>query len=90
MGKVQVNLDELWAGFYPRVEPLEPEVWKEWEQDGAACRIVRYQVGVFQRRASKGRGVLRLSTGRDQTPRTSITGTPTVITSRNSCGLKSI
>lgn len=37
-GKVPANLDELWAGFDPRKEPLETEVLKEWEQDGAVCR----------------------------------------------------
>ena len=42
------NLDELWAGFDPRKEPLDVEVLREWEQDGAVCRIVRYRVGVFR------------------------------------------
>ncbi|MEO6754138.1 MAG: hypothetical protein ABIP85_20360 [Chthoniobacteraceae bacterium] len=30
------------------MEPLETEVLKEWQQDGAVCRLVRYQVGVFK------------------------------------------
>ncbi len=47
-GTVPANLDELWAGFDPRKEPLETEVLKEWEQDGVVCRVVRYQVGVFK------------------------------------------
>ena len=46
--RAPTNLDELWAGFDPRSEPLETEVLKEWEQDGVVCRIVRYQVGVFK------------------------------------------
>ncbi len=29
-GKVPQNLDELWAGFDPRKEPLEAEVTKVW------------------------------------------------------------
>jgi hypothetical protein len=47
-GAVPQNLDELWAGFDPRKEPLAVEVLKEWEQDGAVCRVVRYQVGIFK------------------------------------------
>lgn len=47
-GKVPQNLDELWAGFDPRKEPLEVEVTKEWEVDGVVCQIIRYRVGVFK------------------------------------------
>lgn len=47
-GRVPADLDELWEGFDPRREPLETEVLKEWEQDGAVCRVVRYQAGVFK------------------------------------------
>ncbi len=47
-GRVPANLDELWADFDPRKEPLEVEVLKEWEQDGAVCRLVRFQVGIFK------------------------------------------
>jgi len=47
-GKVPQNLDELWAGFDPRKEPLEAEVTKVWEQDGIVCQIIRYRVGVFK------------------------------------------
>lgn len=46
--KVPTTLDELWAGFDPRKEPLHIEVLKEWEQDGAVCRVVRYDVGTFK------------------------------------------
>jgi pimeloyl-ACP methyl ester carboxylesterase len=47
-GWVPASLGELWAGYDPRREPLAAEVLKEWEQDGAVCRIVRYQVGIFK------------------------------------------
>ena len=52
-GPVPRDLTELWAGFDPREDPLESELLKEWEQDGAVCRIVRYQVGVFKGAPSK-------------------------------------
>lgn len=47
-GRVPANVEELWAGFDPRREPLEAGVLREWEQDGVVCRIVRYRVGVFK------------------------------------------
>ena len=47
-GHPPATLDELWAGFDPRKEPLHAEVLKEWEQDGAVCRVVRYEVGTFK------------------------------------------
>ncbi len=45
---VPQSVQELWADFDPRKDPLETEVLKEWEQSGVVCRIVRYQVGVFK------------------------------------------
>ena len=46
-GKVPQTFEALWAGYDPRKEPLETEVFKEWEEDGVVLRIIRYQVGVF-------------------------------------------
>jgi cephalosporin-C deacetylase-like acetyl esterase len=44
------NVAELWADFpgLDRTTPIEAEILKSWEQDGVACRLVRYQVGVFK------------------------------------------
>lgn len=42
------SLDELWAGYDPRKEPLEEETTLEWEQDGVICRVVRYRIGSFK------------------------------------------
>lgn len=47
-GKVPQNVEELWAGYDPRKEPLEPEVLKEWEKDGVVIRVVRYRIGIFK------------------------------------------
>ncbi|MEI7651055.1 MAG: acetylxylan esterase [Verrucomicrobiota bacterium] len=49
-GKAPQSLDELWAAYDPRKEPLEAEVTKEWEQDGIVCRVIRYRVGIFKGR----------------------------------------
>lgn len=42
------NLDELWAGYDPRIEPLDVEILEEWEDDGIVCRVIRYRVGIFK------------------------------------------
>ena len=47
-GKVPQTVEELWAGYDPRKEPLEVEVLKEWEEDGVVLRVIRYQIGVFK------------------------------------------
>lgn len=46
-GRIPRTLEELWAGYDPRAEPLEVEVLKEWEQDGVVLKVLRYRVGVF-------------------------------------------
>ena len=42
------NFAEMWSGFDPRVEPLETETLKEWEQEDVIFRIVRFRIGVFK------------------------------------------
>lgn len=46
---------ELWSGFddEDKKSPLFVETFKEWEQEGVVCRIVRYQVGIFKGAPSK-------------------------------------
>ncbi len=47
-GKPPQTVDELWADFDPRREPLDVEVLKEWEQDGVVLKVLRYRIGVFK------------------------------------------
>ncbi|MHC4629142.1 MAG: dienelactone hydrolase family protein, partial [Planctomycetota bacterium] len=42
------TLEELWAGYDPRAEPLETETLKEWEEADVVLCIVRYQIGTFK------------------------------------------
>jgi hypothetical protein len=49
-GAAPQTVQELWAGYDPRAEPLEIEILKEWEEDNVALRIVRYRIGVFKRK----------------------------------------
>ena len=47
-GNAPQTLEQLWAGFDPRKEPLDVEVLHEWEQDGVVLKVIRYRVGVFK------------------------------------------
>jgi Dienelactone hydrolase family len=47
-GKSPQTVEELWAGYDPRKEPLETEVLKEWEEDGVVLRVLRYRIGIFK------------------------------------------
>ena len=42
------SVEELWADFDPRRDPLETEVIREWREDGGVFRHVRFLVGTFK------------------------------------------
>ncbi|MEM7698401.1 MAG: dienelactone hydrolase family protein [Verrucomicrobiota bacterium] len=45
---VPETVADLWADIDPRAEPLQVEVIREWEEDGAVVRYLRYTVCTFQ------------------------------------------
>lgn len=45
---VPETVEELWADFDPRRDPLEVEVIREWSEAGGTFRHVRYLVGTFK------------------------------------------
>jgi len=45
---VPQSVAELWADFDPRKSPLEVEFIREWKEDGAVLRHVRFLVGTFK------------------------------------------
>jgi hypothetical protein len=47
-GKAPQDFDLLWKGYDPRLEPLDIEVLKEWEEDEVVLRIMRYRIGIFK------------------------------------------
>ena len=47
-GKAPATFEEMWAGFDPRMEPLDVEMLKEWEEDGVVLKVLRYHIGVFK------------------------------------------
>ncbi|MFN7565038.1 MAG: alpha/beta hydrolase family protein [Prosthecobacter sp.] len=42
------SVEELWADFDPRRDPIETEVIREWKEDGMVLRHVRYFIGSFK------------------------------------------
>ena len=42
------SVQELWADFDPRKDPIEAEVIREWKEDGGVFRHVRYLIGTFK------------------------------------------
>jgi hypothetical protein len=50
---VPQSVAELWADFDPRRDPIETEVIREWKEDGAVLRHVRYFIGSFKGRPAR-------------------------------------
>jgi dienelactone hydrolase len=46
--QVPRTVEELWADFDPRSEPLDAQVVREWQKDGIVFRYVTYRVGTFK------------------------------------------
>ncbi len=46
-GLVLQDVEQLWKGYDPRIEPLEIETLDAWEDSGVICRIICYCVGTF-------------------------------------------
>ncbi|MCA9174947.1 MAG: dienelactone hydrolase family protein [Planctomycetales bacterium] len=42
------SVEQLWAGYDPRSEPLEARVVREWQEDGVTLRYVTYAIGAFR------------------------------------------
>ena len=42
------DFDTMWGDYDPRVEPLEVEILKEWEEEGVILKVLRYRIGVFK------------------------------------------
>ncbi|MDA7527578.1 dienelactone hydrolase family protein [bacterium] len=42
------SVEQLWAGYDPRSEPLEVSVVREWQEDGLTLRYVVYAIGTFK------------------------------------------
>ncbi|WDE99392.1 NPCBM/NEW2 domain-containing protein [Lentisphaera profundi] len=62
------SFDELWQDFDPQKEPLDIEVLKQWEQDGIVMKIVRYRVGIFNKKKAMMAAIYGYPKGAENLP----------------------
>jgi hypothetical protein len=67
-GGVPRSVQELWADFDPRRDPLEIEVVREWREDGGVFRLVRYLVGTFKGKAARMAAIYGFPEGGEKLP----------------------
>ena len=62
------SVDTMWQGYNPRLENLETEILKEWEQDDVILRIIRYRIGEFKGKRAMMAGVYGFPKGAQTVP----------------------
>lgn len=67
-GMAPENLNELWAGFDPRKEPISTRIIKEWEQEEIICQVVLYHIGTFKGTPSTMLGIYGYPKGGQNLP----------------------
>jgi hypothetical protein len=58
----------MWSGFDPRLEPLETEILKEWEDDGVILQVLRFRIGLFKGKRAMMAGVYGYPRGAKRIP----------------------
>ncbi|MDB3957282.1 dienelactone hydrolase family protein [Opitutales bacterium] len=58
----------MWQGYNPRLENLETEILKEWEQDDVILRVIRYRIGEFKGKRAMMAGVYGFPKGAQTVP----------------------
>ncbi|EMI42007.1 dienelactone hydrolase family protein [Rhodopirellula sp. SWK7] len=67
-GKSARTVEEVWAGYDPRSEPLDVEILKEWEEDDVVLRVVRFRIGTFKGQKAMLAGVFGFPKGGTNLP----------------------
>ena len=62
------SVDTMWQGYNPRLENLETEILKEWEQDDVILRVIRYCIGEFKGKRAMMAGVYGFPKGAQTVP----------------------
>ncbi|MDC3283771.1 dienelactone hydrolase family protein [Opitutales bacterium] len=62
------SVETMWQGYNPRLENLETEILKEWEQDDIILRIIRYRIGEFKGKRAMMAGVYGFPKGAQNVP----------------------
>lgn len=62
------SVEQLWANYDPRSEPLEVQVVREWQEDGLTLRYVTYSIGNFKGSAATMAAFYGFPKGEKQLP----------------------
>lgn len=62
------NIEQLWAGYDPRSEPIEARVVREWQEDGLTLRYVLYSIGNFKGKPATMAAFYGFPTGEHRLP----------------------
>ena len=62
------SVDELWAGYDPRSEPLDVRVVREWQEDGLTLRYVTFSIGTFKGKTARMAAFYGFPTGEKNLP----------------------
>ena len=62
------TVKELFAGYDPRKDDLDPLVVREWEQDGIVYRSLTYHIGTFQGKPARMAAFFALPKGAKKVP----------------------
>ena len=65
---VPQSVQELWADFDPRKDPLETELIREWKEDGGVFRHVRYLIGTFKGKPARMAAIYGFPEGAKKLP----------------------
>jgi len=62
------NVEQLWAGYDPRAEPLDVRVVREWQEDGLTLQYVIYSMGTFRGKPARMAAFYGFLTGGKKQP----------------------
>lgn len=62
------NIEQLWAGYDPRSEPIEERVVREWQQEDLTLRYVLYSIGNFKGKPASMAAYYGFPTGKQSLP----------------------
>lgn len=66
--KAPATVQELWAGFDPRKDPLETRLVREWEEEGITYRYVTFHIGTFKGKPARMAAFLGFPKGSRKLP----------------------
>lgn len=62
------NIEEVWSGYDPALEPIEARVVREWEEEGCNLRYILYSIGHFKGKPAIMAGFYGFPSGQNDLP----------------------